>query len=215
MAPGARTLGREGVAPRPVTTGYRVALAGLSITAIVVQLSRVIDRDGSVVHFFSYFTIQSNVLAIVSFLWATVASYRIVSHGLDRFRGAVVVYMLMTGVVYALLLSGRTAGADSTIAWVNTVVHRVMPVAVALDWLLDPPIERIGRREAAWWLAFPLVWTVYTLVRGPIVDWYPYPFIDPGMHGALGVAGYVGGIAVAFVVMIALVAWIGNLRRAG
>ena len=29
----------------------------------------------------------------------------------------------------------------------------------------------------------PVGWLVYTLVRGEIVDWYPYPFTDVGEHG--------------------------------
>ncbi len=30
---------------------------------------------------------------------------------------------------------------------------------------------------------YPIGWLVYTLVRGAIVDWYPYPFLDVGLHG--------------------------------
>jgi hypothetical protein len=29
----------------------------------------------------------------------------------------------------------------------------------------------------------PVVWLTYTLIRGAIVGWYPYPFIDVGQHG--------------------------------
>jgi len=29
----------------------------------------------------------------------------------------------------------------------------------------------------------PVVWLVYTLVRGAFVGWYPYPFVDVGSHG--------------------------------
>ena len=35
------------------------------------------------------------------------------------------------------------------------------------------------------WLAlfYPIVWLVLALVRGPIVDFYPYPFMDVRDHG--------------------------------
>ena len=52
-----------------------------------------------------------------------------------------------------------------------------------------------------WWLVFPLVWTAYTLIRGAIVDWYPYPFLDHRLHSIGVVALYVVGIAVAFFVV--------------
>jgi hypothetical protein len=116
--------------------------------------------------------------------------------------------------VYALLLSGDPAAVEATMPWVDTVLHRVMPVVMVADWLLFPPSTHIPVRAAAWWLAYPLAWTAYTLVRGAITDWYPYPFLDPSVHGATGVAGYAVGIAVAFGAVIALVAWVGNVRRA-
>lgn len=201
-----------------MVAAYRVGLAGLTIAAIATQLLRVFDRDASVANFFSFFTIQSNLLATVAFLWAAALAIRPATGrsppALDRLRGAAVVYMVITGVVYELLLSDLPPGEDSTIPWVNTVVHTIMPIAVALDWVIDPPAARISTRVAAWWLAFPLAWTAYTLARGPLVDWYPYPFIDPRVHGALGVAGRAAAIAVGFVLVSALVAWIGNRRRA-
>ena len=54
----------------------------------------------------------------------------------------------------------------------------------------------------------PVVWLVYTLVRGAFVDWYPYPFIDVDEHGygvvllnALGISAFLVGLAfVAFAV---------------
>jgi len=35
----------------------------------------------------------------------------------------------------------------------------------------------------------PLVWLAYTLIRGAVVGWYPYPFVDVSVHGYLYVAG--------------------------
>ena len=37
--------------------------------------------------------------------------------------------------------------------------------------------------SALWWLLVPLTFFAYSLIRGAIVDWYPYPFIDVGLHG--------------------------------
>lgn len=63
-------------------------------------------------------------------------------------------------------------------------------------------------------LAFPLVWVVYTLTRGPFATdpfdgtdyWYPYPFLNPvtstGGYGS--VAAYVVGITAVFVLVALL-----------
>jgi hypothetical protein len=76
------------------------------------------------------------------------------------------------------------------------------PLYVVLDWVLAP-----GRHPVPWarlWtiVLFPLAWVVYTLVRGPIVGWYPYPFLDPAQEaGYGGVAVYVIAIA-AFILLV-------------
>ncbi len=113
---------------------------------------------------------------------------------------------MTTGIVYAVLLAGK----HDTIPWANDVLHRLMPVAVALDWLLDPPHAPLPlRRVVLAWMAFPLLYIAYTLVRGPLVHWYPYFFVDPGRPGgylrvaANGVAIGLGQVAMALAIATA------------
>jgi hypothetical protein len=98
-------------------------------------------------------------------------------------RGAATFYIAITGVVFALFLSGLQEQLDTHNAFVNTVVHYLIPAAAVADWLIDPPRHRLGATAALAWLAYPLAWFAYTLVRGSIVDWYPYPFVDVNRHG--------------------------------
>jgi len=51
----------------------------------------------------------------------------------DLLRGAAVVSMATIGNVYGLLVSGYQEALQTTIPWVDTVVHRVMPLAVVAD----------------------------------------------------------------------------------
>ena len=131
--------------------------------------------------------------------------------GVDRLRGAAVVYMAVTGVVYGLLLQGTDV--DTTIPWVNAIVHQVMPVVVVLDWLLDPPVDRLATRDALAWLTYPVAWIAYTMVRGPIAGWYPYPFLDPAPGGYAPVAATIAVIFVAGALLCLVVAWVGNALR--
>ncbi len=82
-----------------------------------------------------------------------------------------------------------------------------------LDWLLAPPTVAIPLWRSVVWLAYPIVWTAYTLARGALVGWYPYPFLDPSNGGYASVALYVVAILVFGVVLCALVA--GMSRRRG
>ena len=177
-------------------------LLGL-VTVAIGYWDRVVDAHASAINYFSFFTILSNIGASVLLLcggWPW-------SRRPDFLRGAFTVYMVITGLVSALLLVNTEVHGP---AWINDVVHVVMPVVIVLDWLLMPPATRIGVNRAMLWLIFPLAYVTYSEVRGPFAHWYPYPFLDPRPHGVLHVVVYGIGIAVAFVLVSLAVAWSGD-----
>ena len=199
---------------RTLINAYRLGFAVLTIVAITAQAYDLYARGVFVAqNFFSYFTIQSNLIAIAVFL-VGVAWWRTAPTPVwELVRGAAVVYMTVTLVVFAFLLSNTNV--DTALPWVNTVVHQIMPIAVIADWLIDPPRDRIPFTTSLRWLTFPLVWTAYTLVRGAIVGWYPYPFLDPANGGYASVAVYIVAILAFGVALCAVVAWVGNRLDAG
>lgn len=167
------------------------------------------DRPGfSLVNFLSFFTILSNLVAAAALILAARPGSR--PAWLDRLRAASVLYLASTGLVFATLLADLPVELQLTVPWVDTVLHRVAPVLVVLDWLLDPPRHRLRVTDAAAALVPPLVWTGYTLLRGPIVDWYPYPFLDPRPDGYPGVALTCVLVAAGMAGLAALVVWAGN-----
>ena len=169
---------------------YRLFFAGLALAAVGVQLALGLRRETfSVPNFFSFFTIESNLIAAVVFLRTGTAALR--SAGRYQFamlRGLATLSMTMTGVIYFLLLRGLEASLQTPVPWVNTVLHYVMPLAVLADWFVDPPTRTIRSGEALRWVLFPAAYVVYSLLRGALVNWYPYPFVDPRPHGYLPVA---------------------------
>lgn len=189
---------------------YRLGFATLTVVAIAVQAAD-LNARGILVpsNFFSYFTIQSNLIAVAVFL-GSVAWWRTApSAAWELVRGASVLHMTTTFVVFAVLLSGTDV--DTAIPWVDTVLHRVMPLAVMADWLIDPPRHRIPFRTSLRWTTFPLVWLAYTMLRGVIVGWYPYPFLDPAREGYASVAVYIGAIVAFGIVLCVVIAWVGDI----
>ena len=177
--------------------GTRLFFAALNVTAIAAQLiySSQYTISFSLINFFSFFTILSNVFATVVFVISAyyVAVGRKPSATDDILRGASVLYMVITGVVYAVLLAG--VDVDLTLPWVNLQLHYIMPIVVLADWLHQPQRTRLTIKSITPWLLFPALYLLYTLIRGPLVGWYPYPFLDPGKVGGYGgVALYSLGI---------------------
>ncbi|THG30967.1 Pr6Pr family membrane protein [Naasia lichenicola] len=192
----------------------RIIAGGGIIAAIVGQLAFSLDYGVPnvphfLVNFFSFFTILSNAMAAIVLLagaWfglrpaSTPSWYTLV-------RGSVTTYMVTTGVVYNLLLRGISLDQATTLPWSNEVLHLFAPIYLLLDWLLAPGRERIAWQRFATILAFPAAWLVYTLIRGPIVGWYPYPFLNPAQPGGYGavliycvaIAGFIGVMGVGVV----------------
>ncbi len=59
-----------------------------------------------------------------------------------------------------------------------------------------------------WSLLWPVVWLAVTLLLGGLSGWYPYPFLDPRLVGAGGVATAAVGIAVALIGLAFLAGWV-------
>ncbi len=197
-----RTAGVPGAA-------LRVGFGALGLAAVIYQLTIQIADGAPVANFLSFFTIESNILAALVLLATGLMPVSKRPIWWDSLRGAATLYMVTTGIVYNTLLLDVDVG--NLASWVNNVLHRVMPVVVLADWLLAPPRQRIERRTALLWLIFPVLYCIYSLVRGPYVDFYPYPFLDPRLDGGYGrVALFVVVLAVAIGGLALLVAWVGN-----
>jgi hypothetical protein len=110
----------------------RLGFAAFGIAAVVAAVG---DTTGSLVNFFSFFTIESNLMAIVVLLAGAALDPR--SRRWAWIRGAVTLYMVVTMIVYAALLANAEVGL--TAAWVNSALHQVLPAVLLVDWLCFPP----------------------------------------------------------------------------
>jgi hypothetical protein len=188
----------------------RALCGSLGLTAVGTQLVHSAALPGfSWWNFFGYFTILSNIAAAAMLVFGALRPYL-----RDSVRGMATVCMATTGLVFALLLHSANVGL--TLPWADTVMHRIMPVMLALEWLLVRPIGRLNYAKVLLWVGFPAVYLVYTIARGAIVGWYPYPFLRPEqVGGVVGEVTYLAGIGVGMVAMSLLAAWLGNMRSGG
>lgn len=204
--------------------GLLVAVVGWA--SLILQLYLIVSGKGiqvpgyeptlltRIVNFFSYFTILSNTLAA---LLATMAVLGPQS-GLGRFfarpvvAATVAMAMIVTGLIYALVLShlwqpvGLQYVADSGL-------HYVMPPLFTLYWLTVVPRDSLGLANVPSMLIYPLVYVVYSLIRGAITGWYPYPFLSVKDLGWGQVIVNMIGIAVLFAVIGAILAGLDRLLK--
>ena len=184
---------------RPSLPWIRLLFGLLALVAIGWQLAIQIRYGFSALNFFSFFTNLSNLFAAVVLLAgaAQLLLPKRWSFPSAQVRFISVVNMTVVGVVFSVLLQDVDLG--SLQPWINFVLHYAMPLAVALDWLLQPPHQRLGARHLVLTLVFPALYLSYVLFRGAVAGWYPYPFLNPANVGGYGgVALYSLAIASTF-----------------
>lgn len=194
-----------------IAAAILAAVIGQLITSIAFWTAR---GDASIpldlLNFFSFFTIESNLLAMVvlAVLVAAQLGRPRIGRRFDLLLLCTTTYMVVTGIVYNTLLRGIELPQGATLGWSNEVLHLIAPLWMLVDWLLSSGKRDVRFRDLGVVAVYPVIWLAYTLLRGPItLDqasgrgwWYPYPFLDPASHAS----GY-AGVATMCVVVAATV----------
>jgi hypothetical protein len=159
-----------------VAVSTQLALVVLGPGAHVDPGGRIAGAAERALRFFSYFTIQSNLLAAGTALTLIARPDRD-GRTWRVLRVAAVVGMTVTFVVYMIVL--RPIVHLQGIAKLTDIAfHYVAPPLTVIGWLLFGPWPRIDSASLLRHLAWPFGYLAYVLVLGAISGWYPYPFID-------------------------------------
>jgi hypothetical protein len=159
------------------------ATAGCVVAGVALSVYTAVQGPG---HFttgiqrgfntFAFFTIQANLIVGATTL--------LLALNLDRtstvfrvLRLIGLVAITVTGVVYHVALAS-VLDLDGVHQLGNQLVHTVVPVLAVVGWLMFGPRSRTSGRVARLSLLFPALWLAFTLIRGAVIHWYPYPFID-------------------------------------
>jgi hypothetical protein len=125
----------------------------------------------------SYFTEWSNVLVAVVF-----ALLAIRTAGRGRLMQVLLfdalLMIIVTGLVYNAILAPAMEPRHGWDLVSTTLEHTVTPLLAVIVWAAVGPRGWLHRGLIIPALAIPIVWVVFTLIRGAIIDAYPYGFID-------------------------------------
>lgn len=198
---------------RRTALGLFRAVVAIGVLAAIAYQAWLIADSGLFrpLRFFAFFTILSNLFGAVLWLWLAARWRAHRSRTEDLLRGAATLYLVVTFVVVVVLLQGAELSLSNPT--VDFVVHKLFPVLAVIDWIVDPPETDLRLTDVGLWLIFPVVWLVFTLIRGGLDSWYPYPFLDPDNGGYRSVTYHVIAILAGFLVIAGAIVAIGDLGR--
>ena len=151
------------------------------------------------IRFISYFTILTNLLVAVT--TTTLALGQTVAPRWWRvLRLNAVVGITVTGLVHWFLLRPLLdlSGADYL---ADKLLHVVVPLLAVVGWVVFGPRGKAERSLLLPSLIYPVGWLIYTLVRGAVANWYPYPFLDVRLHGYPAALLACAGVAVLLIAL--------------
>ena len=127
------------------------------------------------------FTIDSNLMvsATTLLLAARLDRTSIVFRTL-RLTGLIAI--IITGIIYHVVLAPTLELVDVENPG-NLLVHTIVPLLAVVGWLVFGPRGQTCRRVACLSVILPCCWLAFTLLRGAVIQWYPYRFVDVNALG--------------------------------
>lgn len=167
-------------------SGRKLLLFVIAITAwtsLIAQLKlsfgySTTDTRETVVRFFSFFTVLTNTLV------AVFASEQLFSKTNQpgffanaNTQTAITMYITIVGLVFNAVLRNlwKEGGLQ---ALLNDLLHSVIPLLMIFYWWKYVDGKKATYKSIPFWLIYPAVYAIYTLLRGPFATWYPYPFMN-------------------------------------
>lgn len=196
----------------PARTGTTISMSIIALTgafALVLQFYLMVTVPNAVhslpfriINFFSFFTILSNILVAKSLAILLIMPSTFWARFLGRpaVQTAIAVYIAIVGITYSLVLRALWHPQGWQLV-ADMLLHDVIPVLYIIFWLVFVPKGSLNWKHPLWWLLFPLVYLIYTLLRGAVTNWYPYPFVDAGALGYERVAVNVLVLCLVFFIM--------------
>jgi len=152
--------------------------------------------------YLGYFTVWANVLIALAFTAPLLNPDRKLADFFMRpaVRAALATYILMVSVVYHMLIVPYWNPQGFT--WLTaTGLNTVMPILYIIDWLFFAEKRPIFYKHLPYWLIFPAVYGVTSIIRGLLTNVYPYPFLNVAELGIGDVLFNMFGLVAVFAVV--------------
>lgn len=150
---------------------------------ILIILNRQASVFETIIRFFTFFTILTNILVAIVFT----ANWLQPKNSFQFFNKpntqlAIAVYIFVVGFVYNTILRfiWQPKGWDKV---ADELLHLIIPIVYILFWYFKFSKKEINYKSVFGWLLFPIIYIVIVMIRAYFSGYYPYPFLHVGNLG--------------------------------
>jgi hypothetical protein len=199
-----------------IKRGNWLLITGVVLTwfALIAQFyltghSDVLPVDESVIRYFSYFTVLTNILVALCFTALLLKRKEGGFFTMPSTLTATAVYIAVVALIYNLILrfTWEPKGLQMI---VDELLHLIVPLLFIVYWFLFVPKSSLKWNDTFSWLIYPFIYLMFTLYRGSTSGFYPYPFVDVTKYGYATVLVNCFYVLIVFLVLSFLSVWIGG-----
>ncbi|MGM9476380.1 Pr6Pr family membrane protein [Pedobacter sp. GSP4] len=127
----------------------------------------------------SFFTVLTNLAVAI----CLTASLLLKNTALGRFfskpatQTAITVYIVVVAIIYNTALRGLVP-LEGWHSLSNELLHVINPLLFLVYWIVFVDKTKLAYPQALYWLIYPFLYVVFIVVRGYLINQYPYPFIN-------------------------------------
>jgi hypothetical protein len=157
----------------------------IGLAALVLQFSltvplRLTNGDsliGAVIFYFTFFTILTNLALVLVYLSEFFAANWLGWFRAPVTRGMILAAITLVMLFYHFVLAGLWA-PEGWFKLADVTLHYVTPCLYILWWLAFQPHGTLRFRDIPLMIVPPAIYLVYAMIRGAIVNEYPYPILE-------------------------------------
>lgn len=194
--------------------GFLIGWLAIIGQLILMIQNRQADISETIIRFFSFFTILTNILVALYFT-SRISFFKNTSLSKLSNSGnltALTAFILVVGLVYQFILRGtwQPAGLQKII---DELLHSIIPLFVLLYWMKFANKTDLIFKDIKVWLWYPIGYFIYIIIRGHFSGFYPYPFVNVTEIGYSQVFINAMLVSLFFLFIMISLIFIGNKTR--
>ena len=186
--------------------------------AVIVQLflmiqNRQADIPETIIRFFSFFTILTNILVALYF---TINVFHLKGSFSKLFSAggsitAITTFILIVGLVYQFILRQIWEPKGMQMI-VDELLHTIIPLYMLVYWFFNIQKDDLILKNLFYWLLYPVIYLVAVMLRGYFSHYYPYPFLNVDQLGLQIILKNIGLIIIFTLIVMTILWLIGKFR---